>query len=126
MKARYIGYPGDAGEESPLYVTHLGVTFRRDRWATLPEKIDPVQFKKLQDHPHFEVAEGEGEELPPDEAAEVQANTPGAAPKVGKADLIARLSALANTHPDVEFDPKWSAAKLQAKLEEAEFEHGDD
>lgn len=127
MKAKYTGYPGDAGEDSPLYVTHLGVTFRRGRWATLPEKIDAVQMGKLQAHPHFEVAEGEGEAVPAGEAAAVAAkHAEGPAPKADKPDLIAKLQAIANANPGFEFDPKANPKALAATLEEAEFEYGSD
>lgn len=124
MKARYIGDPNDPAD--PTYVTHLGVTFRRDRWATLPENVDPVQMHKLQNHPHFEVAEGEGEDPPAEEAAQTEAAAPSHEPKASKAQIVAKLSALANKHPEVEFDPKASAKVLAQLLEEAEFAHGED
>lgn len=128
MKAKYIGYPGDKAEESPLYVTHLGITFRRDRWATLPEKLDPALLTKLQAHPHFEVAEGEGEDAPDEGAEAATAVHAGAGPepKTAKGDLIAKLQAIANAHPGFEFDPKANAKALAAKLEEAEFEYGEE
>lgn len=125
MKARYLGYPGDAAEESPLYVTHLGVTFRRDRWATLPAAVTAPQLAKLQSHPNFEVAEGEGEDAQ-DEDAPKAAVEAGPAPTGTKAEMVARLQAVANAHPGFEFNPKASAKDLAAKLEEAEFEFGDD
>lgn len=126
MKAKYIGYPGDQAEDSPLYVTHLGVTFRRDRWATLPEKLDPALLTKLQAHPHFEVAEGEGEDTPEEAIPGVAPAGAGPEPKTGKGEIIARLQAIANAHPGFEFDPKATTKVLAAKLEEAEFEYGDE
>jgi hypothetical protein len=125
MKARYLGYPGDAAEESPLYVTHLGVTFRRDRWATLPATVTAPQLAKLQVHPHFEVAEGEGEDVQDDEAPK-PAEEAGPKPAGTKAEIVAKLQAVANAHPGFEFNPKASAKDLAAKLEEAEFEYGDE
>jgi hypothetical protein len=137
MKARYIGYPGDAVDESPLYVTHLGVTFRRDRWANVPEGVTPLQLSKLQNHPHFEVAEGEAPELAEDEAEETAAAAASlegatigkpAASELDKAGVLARLNALKTKHPDaaIAFDPKWGKEKLAGVLEAAEFELGED
>lgn len=137
MKARYIGYPGDAADESPLYVTHVGVTFRRGRWANLPDGIPPVQLEKLQAHPHFEVAEGDAPELSEDEEAEAAAAAANLSGEtvvkvpvkdLDKPGLIARLEALKVAHPEatVAYDPKWGVGKLAEALEAAEFELGEE
>lgn len=143
MKARYLGYSGDDADESPRYVTHLGVTFRRDRWATLPAVVDDealkqsptaiskTQFAKLKAHPHFEVAEGEGDPIEPSDTVEAavpaqgQAGNSGGA-KLSKDEIVARLQVIANANPEFEFNAKLGAPKLAAILEQAEFEYGAD
>jgi len=139
MKAKYIGYAGEEADESPRYVTHLGVTFRRDRWATLPPVVDDdklkqnphaisaAQLEKLKGHPHFEVAEGEGDEAfeAEEPAAAAAGEGSGKAPTGSKDEIIARLTAIANEHPEFEFNPKLGAPKLAKILEDAEFKYGD-
>lgn len=131
MKARYIGNP-TRDDDGPRRVGFAGKSFPRGVFIDVTD-VAAKLIAKLETNPYFEtseaaltkedVAAAEAVNGPPED--ETPAGAAGAIPE-GKAGLIAALEAMQAKHPEVTFSPKWSAAKLQAALEAARFEHGDD
>jgi hypothetical protein len=134
MKAKFIGDPNDDGSGPKVCRLGHGPTgapsyayFPRDRFVGVPPALESA----IAGNNHFATEEGDAEPYVPDEAAthrdpldhDRNGRKGG---RLGKTEAIARLTALKVEHPDLEFDEKWNAKKLQATLEEAEFEYGDE
>lgn len=135
MKARYLGHPA-LRDESPKTVGFAGKTFVRGVFRDISD-IDAKLLGKMRGNPAFEVSEDAltDDEQAAAEAAELTAVPPtaqgAAGPNPGsldKAALLARLTALAEKHPEVEitFSDRMGEPKLRSVLEGAQFEIGDE
>ena len=126
MKARFIGDPAH-DHEGPTRISLFGRVFPKGRFITIDGDDAAHALRKLSGNNHFEVAEGEGD------AAETPKPDPLDHDRDGKkggsrtkAVIIADLTAMAERHPEVTFDPTATNAALEARLEELRFEFGED
>lgn len=134
MKARYLGHPA-LRDESPKTVGFAGKTFVRGVFRDISD-IDAKVLAKLRANAAFETSDDAltEDELAAAETAALTAVPPAAAGapadagSLDKAALLARLTALAEKHPDVEinFSDRMGEPKLRSVLDGALFEIGDE
>lgn len=139
MKARFTGDPLD-NNSGPRTISLFGTTFQKGRWATIPDGYEG----KIAGNSHFEVAddnadvtdatvdeiEAAGETAPSPLDHDGDGEDGGSTSSPEKDNLIAQLEALAERGAekgvDVKFDRRWGVPRLQAAIEAAEFEIGED
>lgn len=138
MKARFIGDPLD-DHSGPRTLRLFGLTFQKGVWASIPSELD----RKISGNSHFETAaddadvtdatvdEIEGRQSASDPLDQDGDGEPGGSTSSPEKDaIIAQLEAIAQRGAEkgveVKFDRRWGVPKLQAALEAAEFEVGED